>query len=76
MQPCGQGKSPLSVQCTFVAQFRVETDMKQGPIEGRAEHVASGQIVHFHSLDDLLTFMAQTLTSTRQRPSPGRVDKP
>ncbi len=74
MLPHGQGKSPLSVQRTFVVQFRVETDMRQGPIEGRAEHVASGQIVHFHSLDGLLTFIAQILTSTRPHPSSGRAD--
>jgi hypothetical protein len=61
-------KSPLSVHRSFVIQFRAGTDIEQGRLEGRIEHVASGQTLYFHSLNDLLRFIAQTLTHLQIQP--------
>jgi len=58
----------MSTQRAFVIQFRPETDVKQGRFEGRVEHVASGQAAHFHSLDELLAFLARVLTDLRTEP--------
>ena len=61
------GKAPLSVHRAFVVHFRVSTNIAQGQIEGRAEHVVSGQTAHFASLEELLAFVAQVLTQQKER---------
>jgi hypothetical protein len=35
--------------------------------EGRVEHVVSGQVTHFHALEELLTFMQHVLAGLRQQ---------
>jgi len=49
----------------FVIQFQPETDLETGRCHGRAEHIVSYKAVRFHSLDELLTFMAQVLVEMR-----------
>ena len=61
MKQKGEGKPPLSVHRAFVVQFREETDVERGCLEGRVEHVTSGQATHFHSLEELLAFMGRVL---------------
>lgn len=56
---------PLSVHRAFVVQFRTETDVAGGRLEGRVEHVVSGQATHFHSLEELLAFMGRVLKEVR-----------
>ena len=51
----------LPVRQAFVVQFSAETAVGQQRFVGRAEHVVSGQAVHFTTLDALLTFMVQVL---------------
>jgi hypothetical protein len=55
--------APLSVHRTFVVHFRTSTDIAQGQIAGRVEHVVSGQATHFAALEELLTFIARVLTA-------------
>jgi hypothetical protein len=62
------GKAPLSVHRAFVIHFRLSTDIAQGQIEGRVEHVVSGQSTHFDSLEELLAFVARMLASVRAPP--------
>jgi hypothetical protein len=62
------GKSPLSVHRAFVVHFRLSTNIAQGPIEGRVEHVVSGQTAHFASLEELLAFVARVLATVRAPP--------
>jgi len=50
--------------------FRVNSDVAQGRIAGRVEHVVSGQTTHFASLEELLAFIAQVLTQ-----GPGQPEK-
>ena len=69
------GKAPLSVHWAFVVHFRLSTNIAQGQIEGRVEHVVSGQSTHFDSLEELLAFMGRVLANMRapprRRPSSG-----
>jgi hypothetical protein len=60
-------KAPLSVHRAFVVHFRTDSNVARGPIEGRVEHVISGQSMHFESLEELLTFMARVLTQRKER---------
>lgn len=54
-------------QAAFVIQFRPETDVEAGRFEGRVEHVASHKAMRFHSLDELLSFIASVLAEGRDR---------
>ena len=58
-----QGSSMLPIRSAFVVQFTAEAGVMGGQWSGRVEHVRSGQTMHFHSLDDLLTFIARVLTN-------------
>jgi len=49
----------------FVIQFRPETEIEVGRFEGRVEHVASCRATRFHSLDELLAFIARVLAEVR-----------
>ena len=59
--------APLSVHWAFVVHFRLSTDITQGRIEGRVEHVVSGQSTHFDSLEELLAFIARVLSQHKER---------
>jgi hypothetical protein len=59
-------KDPLSVHWAFVVHFRLSTN-GQGRIEGRVEHVLSGQTSHFDSLEELLAFIARVLAQQKGR---------
>ena len=61
------GKAPLSVRRAFVVHFRLSTNITQGRVEGRVEHVVSGQTAHFASLEEQLAFVARVLTQQRER---------
>jgi hypothetical protein len=63
-----EGQAPLSVHRAFVVHFRVDSDVTQGRVAGRVEHVASGQATHFASLEELLAFMARVLATVRGPP--------
>lgn len=68
MEPTLQHESPLSPHHAFVVQFHKETALEQWHVEGRVEHVVSGQSVHFHSLEELFAFMARVLATVRAPP--------
>ena len=48
-------------QAAFVIQFREGTDIAAGRLEGKVEHIASYKATRFHSVDELLAFMARVL---------------
>ena len=52
-------------KAAFVVQLRPETDIEAGRFEGRVEHVASSKAARFHSLDELLSFIAKLLAEVR-----------
>ena len=49
----------------FVVQFHPETDVASGRLEGRVEHIASCESARFHSLEELLDFIARVLAEAR-----------
>ena len=56
----------------FVVQFGRDTAVDAGRLAGRVEHVVSGKVARFQSLDDLMAFMTEVLrqvADTMQRPS-------
>jgi hypothetical protein len=48
-------------RAAFVIQFQTETDIEAGRFEGKIEHIASSRATRFHSLDELLGFIASVL---------------
>jgi hypothetical protein len=73
MRPQDSAEKPsLPVQRAFVVQFRAEADVEGGRFEGRVEHVVSGQASLFHSLEELLSFMASVLIQVLPRPAGDR----
>ena len=52
-------------KAAFVVHFRSETDIEEGRFEGRVEHVASSKAARFHSLEELLRFIARVLAEVR-----------
>ena len=52
-------------KAAFVVQFRPETDIEEGRFVGRVEHVASSKAARFHSLEELLSFIARVLAEVR-----------
>ena len=55
----------LPADRAFVVQFLATAEVDAGRLEGRVEHVVSGQATHFASLEDLLAFMARVLRQRR-----------
>ena len=62
-----QNPSQLSVHSSFVVQFRTASDVRHGSCDGRVEHISSGQVADFSSIDDLLTFIERVLANPRPR---------
>lgn len=58
--------APLSPRWAFVVQLRLGTPLTAEDMEGRVEHVASGQAATFKSLAQMRAFMEQILA-----PPPG-----
>ena len=54
---------PLPVQRAFVVQLHATAAVAQGQLRGRVEHVPSGEVAHFHTLDELLAFIARVLAA-------------
>ena len=48
-------------RAAFVIHFRPETDIEAGRLEGKVEHIVSYKAARFHSLDELLSFIASVL---------------
>lgn len=58
----------LPARRTFVVQFSTATAVGQQRFVGRVEHVVSGQAAHFHTLEELLLFMARLLRTHKTAP--------
>jgi hypothetical protein len=57
-----QDAQPLPSNRAFVLQLHADADPGQGVVFGRVEHVVSASATHFHSLDELLAFIARELS--------------
>jgi hypothetical protein len=54
-------ESMLPANQAFVVQFGSKLNVRLGQFQGRAEHVASGQVIHFSSQQELLDFIVGVL---------------
>jgi hypothetical protein len=50
-----------------VVQLRTHTPGAPARYDDRVEHLVSGQVGRFHSLEELLAFMSRVLTDVQQR---------
>jgi hypothetical protein len=52
----------------FVVQLHAEAQVEHGEFRGRVEHIVSMRATHFHSLEELGTFMVTTLPEDEPEP--------
>jgi hypothetical protein len=50
----------------FLVQLRAQPPDSPTAWEGRFEHVVSGQVTHFHALEELLIFMQHVLAGVQR----------
>lgn len=60
--------APLSPQWAFVVQLRQGTALTPEGIQGRIEHLVSGQATTFTSLEEARAFMERVLTELAEKP--------
>jgi hypothetical protein len=58
---CALSMDGWQSKAAFVEQFRAGTDVRAARVEGRVEHIASYRSARFHSVDELLAFVAGVL---------------
>ena len=51
----------------FVVQFRRQLPEAPAGYNGRVEHLVSGQVARFHSLEELLAFMTRVLADVQHQ---------
>jgi len=56
---------PLPTDRAFVVQLRAQPPGAPWSWEGRVEHVVSGQMTHFHTLDELLACIRRVLAGVQ-----------
>jgi hypothetical protein len=52
-----------------VVQFRAQPPETPLDWDGRVEHIVSGQVARFHSLEELLAFIRRVLTGVSEPPN-------
>ena len=50
----------------FVVKFRTQPTGGPSRYDGRVEHLVSGQVARFHSLEELLAFMIRMLADVQR----------
>jgi hypothetical protein len=68
VKPSEDASHPLPRRRAFVVQFHASADVAAGRVVGRAEHVDSGEAMHFTALEELLTFTARWTGAERRSP--------
>ncbi len=63
-----QFPAPLAPDWAFVVQLRRGTALSPKTVQGRIEHIVSGKATLFASVAELLAFMEQVVTETRNKP--------
>ena len=63
-----QPQPALPTNRAFVVQFRSQSTATALSWEGRVEHLSSGQVMRFHSPEELLAFLACVLTEVLEPP--------
>jgi hypothetical protein len=60
-----QSPLPLPTDRAFVVQLHAQPPGAPFAWDGRVEHVVSGQMTHFHSLEELLAFIYRVLAGVQ-----------
>jgi hypothetical protein len=60
--------APLTPPWAFVVQLRQGTALSPEAIQGRVEHIVSGQASLFSSLEEARAFMERVLTQLQEKP--------
>lgn len=56
-------------KAAFVVHVGESSDFEAGRLEGKIEHIASYKATRFHSVQELLAFIARVLAESRDRDS-------
>jgi hypothetical protein len=59
----------LPSERAFVLQLYADATVEADRFMGRVEHVVSGQATHFHTVAELLAFIARVLDEQHGRPA-------
>ena len=62
-----QSQPSLPTNRAFVVQFRPQPTGAFPCYDGRVEHLVSGQVARFHSLEELLAFMIRILADVQEQ---------
>ena len=62
-----QSQPVLPTNRAFLVQFRTPSTGMPSSYEGRVEHVVSGRMTRFHSLEELLAFMIKVLSEVQEQ---------
>ena len=57
-------QSTFPTQRAFAVQVHTDAAVEQGHVWGRVEHVVSGRATYFQTVEELVQFIVQVLTST------------
>ncbi len=69
MQPTASPlPAPLSPHWAFVMQLRTGTPLSAEHLQGRIEHLVSGQATTFASLEEVRAFIERVLASMAEKP--------
>ena len=60
-----QPQPTLPTKPAFVVQFRAQPSGVSRGWEGQVQPVVSGQVTHFHSLEELLVFISRVLSEVQ-----------
>ena len=74
MEAGSEQRAPLSPHYAFVVQWATDTQIAEGRMHGRVEHVVSRHATHFTSLDALLAFMARVLREVAAHEQHGKAE--
>jgi len=69
MDSASPSTAPLSPHWAFVVQLREGTALTPEGVQGRVEHITSGQVTDFGSLAALLAFMQAVLPPSEAQPT-------
>jgi hypothetical protein len=62
-----QSEPSLPTNRVFVVPFRAQPTGASTSYDGRVEHLVSGRVARFHSLEELLGFMIHVLTDVEEQ---------
>jgi hypothetical protein len=71
----GPPAAPLSPHWAFVVQLREGTPLTPEDLQGRVEHITSGQATDFGSLAEVLAFMEAVLPPPAAPPSAAQIER-